>query len=36
MREGRAVGELIDTEITQDNIMAMIAKGSESEVAKNG
>jgi ABC-type sugar transport system ATPase subunit len=36
MREGRAVGELIDADITQDNIMAMIAKGSESEVAKNG
>ena len=36
MRDGRAVGELIDADITQDNIMAMIAKGSESEVAKNG
>lgn len=36
MREGRAVGELIDADITQDNIMAMIAQGSESEVAKNG
>ncbi len=35
MRDGRAVGELIDHEITQDNIMQMIARGSESEGMKN-
>ena len=36
MRDGRAVGELIDQDITQDNIMEMIAKGSESEGIKHG
>ena len=36
MRDGRAVGQLIDQDITQDNIMEMIAKGSESEGIKHG
>lgn len=35
MREGKVTGELIDTEINQDNIMAAIAKGSESEGRRN-
>lgn len=36
MRDGRAVGEVIDTDINQDKIMELIAKGSESEGKKNG
>lgn len=36
MRDGRAVGEVIDTDIHQDKIMELIAKGSESEGKKNG
>jgi len=36
MREGKVTGELMDADITQDNIMATIAKGSESEGRGNG
>lgn len=36
MRDGKAVGELIDGDINQDKIMELIAKGSESEEKKNG
>ena len=36
MRDGRAVGEVIDKDINQDKIMELIAKGSESEGKKNG
>ena len=36
MRDGRAVGEVIDKDINQDKIMELIAKGSESEERKNG
>ena len=36
MRDGRAVGEVIDKHINQDKIMELIAKGSESEERKNG
>lgn len=36
MRDGRAVGEIIDKDINQDKIMELIAKGSESEEKKNG
>lgn len=36
MRDGRAVGEVIDTDINQNKIMELIAKGSESEGKKNG
>ena len=36
MRDGRAVGEIIDKDINQDKIMELIAKGSESEGKKNG
>ncbi len=36
MRDGRAVGEVIDKDINQDKIMELIAKGSESEGRKNG
>ncbi len=36
MREGKAVGEVIDTDINQNKIMELIAKGSESEGKKNG
>ena len=35
MRDGKAVGELIDGDINQDKIMELIAKGSESEEKKN-
>ena len=35
MREGKVTGELIDTDINQDKIMATIAKGSESEGRSN-
>lgn len=33
LRDGRKTGELIGDEISQDNIMETIAKGSEREVA---
>ncbi len=33
LRDGRKVGELINEQISQDYIMATIAKGSEREVA---
>ena len=36
MRDGRAVGEVIDKDINQNKIMELIAKGSESEGKKNG
>lgn len=36
IRDGRVVGEVFDTDINQDNIMGLIAKGSESEGGKNG
>ena len=36
MRDGKAVGEVIDKDINQDKIMELIAKGSESEERKNG
>lgn len=35
MREGKVTGELIDTDINQDKIMATIARGSESEGRNN-
>ena len=36
MRDGKAVGEVIDTAIDQTKIMELIAKGSESEGTING
>ena len=36
MRDGKAVGEVIDQDINQNKIMELIAKGSESEEKKNG
>lgn len=36
MRDGKAVGEIVDNDINQDKIMELIAKGSESEGKKNG
>lgn len=35
IRDGKAVGEIIDNEINQDRIMGLIAEGSESEGGKN-
>ena len=35
MRDGRAVGEVIDKDINQNKIMELIAKGSESEGMKH-
>lgn len=36
MRDGKAVGEVVDTDINQNKIMELIAKGSESEVKMHG
>ncbi len=36
MRDGKAVGEVIDKDINQNKIMELIAKGSESEGKNNG
>ena len=36
MKDGKAVGEVVDTDINQNKIMELIAKGSESEVKMHG